>query len=60
MPKAYTYDNCTACPYLNVAGGRHIGVDPSVGPVGPPPHLGSTVHLDNNMNWCFQDRKLFR
>merc|ERR1719429_388044 len=31
---------------LDVAGGRHVGVDPSVGPVGPPPHLGGTVHLD--------------
>jgi len=31
---------------LDVAGGGHVGVDPSVGPVGSPPHLGSAVHLD--------------
>merc|ERR1712216_398425 len=31
---------------LNVARGGHVGVDPSVGPVGPPPHLGGAVHLD--------------
>merc|ERR1719234_2266271 len=31
---------------LDVARGGHVGVDPSVGPVGPPPHLGGAVHLD--------------
>jgi len=31
---------------LDVAGGAHVGVDSTMGPVGPPPHLGSTVHLD--------------
>ena len=35
--------------YLNVAGGGHVGVNPSVGPVGPPPHLGGTVHLENTI-----------
>ena len=32
-----------------MAGGGHVGVDPSVGPVGPPPHLRSTVHLESDM-----------
>merc|ERR1719347_315362 len=31
---------------LDVAGGGHVRVDPSVGPVGSPPHLGGAVHLD--------------
>ena len=30
---------------LDVAGAGHVGVDPPVGPVCPPPHLGGTVHL---------------
>ena len=29
-----------------MAGRRHVGVDPSVGPVGPPPHVRGPVHLD--------------
>ena len=32
--------------HLDVAGRRHVGVDPSVGPVGPPPHVRGTVDLD--------------
>ena len=32
--------------YLNVAGGGHVGVDPSVSPVSSPPHLGGAVHLN--------------
>merc|ERR550525_2060672 len=31
---------------LDVAGGGHVGVNPFVGPVGSPPHLGGAVHLD--------------
>ena len=34
--------------YLDVAGGGHVRVDPSVGPVGSPPHLGGAVHLNIN------------
>ena len=30
---------------LDVAGAGHVGVDPTVGPVGSPPHLGGTVNL---------------
>ena len=28
-----------------MAGAGHVGVDPTVGPVGSPPHLGGTVNL---------------
>ena len=31
---------------FDVAGGGHVGIDPTVGTVSPTPHLGSTVHLD--------------
>ena len=31
---------------LDVAGRGHIGVDPTVGSVGSPPHLGSPIDLD--------------
>merc|ERR1719461_1352251 len=31
---------------LDVAGRGHVGVDPSVGPVGSPPHFGGAIHLD--------------
>ena len=32
---------------LDVAGAAHVGIDPSVSSVCPPPHLGSTVDLNN-------------
>ena len=31
---------------LDVAGAAHVGVDPTMGSVRPPPHLGSTVDLN--------------
>ena len=49
MPSCWFNANYNACFYLDVAGGGHVGVDPSVGPVGPPPHLRGAVHLQNHM-----------
>ena len=49
MPLCWLNANYNACSYLDVAGGGHVGVDPSVGPVGPPPHLRGTVHLESDM-----------
>ena len=38
---------------LDVAGAGHVGVDPSVGPVSPPPHLGGAVHLHGDYRQPF-------
>ena len=32
--------------HLDVAGGAHVRVDATVGPVRAPAHVGSAVHLD--------------
>ena len=41
-----------------MAGAGHVGVDPSVGPVRPPPHLGGTVHLVETVVKSARERRM--